>query len=54
MNIRIKNYTNLNYYEVLELLYMAEDSTSVIFNNEEYKIISKDKLFTIDIIIKKV
>lgn len=54
MNIRIKNYTNLNYYEILELLYFAEDSSNVIFNHQEYKIKSKDRLFWIDIIIKKV
>lgn len=54
MNIRIKNYTNLNYYEILELLYFAEDNSNVIFNHQEYQIISKHKLFSIDIIVKKV
>lgn len=54
MNIRIKNYTNLNYYEILELLYFAEDSSNVMFNHQEYQIISKEKLFSIDIIVKKV
>lgn len=54
MNIRIKNYTNLNYYEILELLYFAEDSSNVMFNRKEYQIISKHKLFSIDIIVKKV
>ena len=53
MKIKITNYTDLNYYEVLELLYFAEDSNNVLFNNKEYRIISKNSLFGINIIIKK-
>ena len=53
MKIKITNLTDLNYYEILELLYMAEDSTNVIFNNKEYRIISKNTLLGINILVKK-